>query len=295
MVGTDTAGKTLADLALRPPPRRRRRGPPVSSSSTTTRRLADSSPSASAAACSMHQRGSSRARRRRTLDRRDDLDASARMSSAATSASTSPAMITTRHAGHRGPLAHPADDLAVEALRVEVALAGDDDVGRGQRDRRARRAPPPARSPARAARRRPPAPGEPTGGAAALDLGDVDAVLVGVPLGELLEAGGEQPDLGRRGALLRGEHGGRVDEAGAHVARHLQLDGAQPGRGSAAPRAPRARRRWWPTRRGRRRSRRAPSLEGPAMSSPVPIVVACRTSLPSGPPASAGRWPGPSR
>ena len=34
---------------------------------------------------------------------------------------------------------------------------------------------------------------------------------------------GEAPFCGR-------EHGGRVDEVGAHVARHLQLDGAQPGR-----------------------------------------------------------------
>jgi hypothetical protein len=68
--------------------------------------------------------------------------------------------------------------------------------------------------------------------AGAREIPDVDAVLGAVALGESLEPGGQQGDLGGRGALLGGEDGGGVDERRADVAGDLEVDGAQPGRGA---------------------------------------------------------------
>ena len=128
--------------------------------------------------------------------------------------------------------------------------------------------------------------GQPAGGTGAVEVGDVDAVLVAVALGEPLEPGREQGDLGRRGALLRGEHGGGVDEPGAHVAGDLEVDGAQPGR--AAQRLDRAE----PAVGGRRPAEADDDPCGRPARSPGRSARRCRPSspdgsLPSAPPASA--------
>ena len=62
---------------------------------------------------------------------------------------------------------------------------------------------------------------------AILDVGDVDPVALHVQLGQSLEAPGEHLDLGRRGALLRAEHGGGAGGAQQRVG-HVAggLDGA---------------------------------------------------------------------
>ena len=129
-----------------------------------------------------------------------------------------------------GEVADPADHFAVEALGVEVALTRDDDVGGSKAfvevdvfgDEVEAREQPSTDSEQPA--------GQPAGGARAVDVADVDVELGHVALGQSLQAGVEQPDLGRRGPLLRCEHGGRVDESRPHVAGHLQVDRAQPRR-----------------------------------------------------------------
>ena len=181
---------------------------------------------------------------------------------------TCPAMATTGHTEPLGQRGDAADDLALEGLLVEEALAGDHEVGaldgarRGRPRRRRGRSPRTSAPPAAA---RPPA--SPPAAPAPSRVAHVDAVLVEVDLGQPLEAPAEQLDLGGRGALLRGEHRGGVDERRADVARDDQLDAPQPaermegpqgaqaavGRGRAADAddAPGGRRR-----RGRRRSAR---------------------------------------
>ena len=122
---------------------------------------------------------------------------------------------------------HAADHLAVEALLVEEALAGDDEIGGGDRvvevelvgdelEARHELAAECEQRPGQSARR-----------AAAVDLAHVDAVLLGVDLGDAFEPSLEQADLRRRGALLRAERRCRADEPRAHVARDEQLDAAQ--------------------------------------------------------------------
>ena len=132
-----------------------------------------------------------------------------------------------RHADGLGQRRHAADHLAVERLVVEEALTGDDEVGAlevlvegdlvGDDVEPRHQLGPDRGQPA----------GQPAGRAAALEGLHVDARLLEEHLGEALEATGEQLHLGGRRALLRTEHGGRVDEAGAHVARHHQLDPPQ--------------------------------------------------------------------
>ena len=80
-----------------------------------------------------------------------------------------------RHAGVGGPLEHAADDLALEARDVELALAGDDELGAVERgvEPRGLRDDVEAGLEPRAERGEPA--GETTRGAAAFDLGDVDA------------------------------------------------------------------------------------------------------------------------
>ena len=97
-----------------------------------------------------------------------------------------------RDPGVGRPLEHPADDLALEARDVELALAGDDELGAVERgvepgglrdDLEAGLEP--------GTERGEPA-GEPAGRAAALELGDVDARPLPVDPGELLEPAGQQ-------------------------------------------------------------------------------------------------------
>ena len=131
-----------------------------------------------------------------------------------------------------GELADAADHLAVEALGVEEALAGHHHVGRdeavvevdvvGHQVEAAEQASPERRQPARQPARR----------AAADERAHVDAELLLVAVGEAVETGGEHRHHGRRSALLRGEQRRRVEEQGAHVTRHLQVD--RPETGGAA-------------------------------------------------------------
>ena len=132
--------------------------------------------------------------------------------------------------GLRRQFDDPTDHLALETLPVEEPLAGDDDVGRTdpfvQVDMVGDEVEPGDQP---SADREQPA-GQPAGGARAVDLSDVDAEASDVVLGDPVEPGREQVHLGRRGALLRREHSGGVDEAGPHVARHLELDRAHSSR-----------------------------------------------------------------
>ncbi len=106
----------------------------------------------------------------------------------------------------------------------------------------------------------------------------------------------EQLHLGRRGPLLRREHRGGVDEAGAHVARHHQLDAAQPLRRGAGPAAHPARRRWWPSRPRPTRTRRAPSSTAGGDQLAGAGGGGGDGSLPSAPPDQRrAPRPGPSR
>ena len=147
------------------------------------------------------------ARRRRLADHRDD-----------------------RHVERGGQLDHAADDLAVERLRVEEPLAGDDQVGLLDRlvEIRPRRRP--GRSPTRASA---PTHGEPAGQSAGApapsSVGHVDAVLVVVHLRPGARGGARaarpgpasRPSAGRTRAAAS-------TKRGAHVARHHELDAAQP-------------------------------------------------------------------
>ena len=138
-----------------------------------------------------------------------------------------------------------------------------------------------ARAPARPRRAARPA-GQAARRAGALELGDVDAVVLDVDLGQALEAAAQQLDLRRRGALLRREHLGGVDER----VRTSQATTSSTPRsrcgGRTAPAARRARRRWWPSRPRPTMIRRAPASTAAAISSPVPWVEAAIGSLPAG-------------
>ncbi len=151
-------------------------------------------------------------------------------SSSAASSSASPTITTAGRPTERGQVAHAADDLAVEALRVEVPLAGDDHVGGARPLLQVDVLGDELEAADEPAAERGEAAGEPTRGAGAVELGHVDAELLAVAGGELLEPRRQQGDLRRAGALLRSEHGRRVDEASAHVAGHLQLHRPQPRR-----------------------------------------------------------------
>ena len=87
----------------------------------------------------MHQRGSANARRSPNSSTSETTAARTSRRSA-----RRPVGVADDHddgdVGGRGEGADPADDLAVEALGVEVALAGDDDVGGARSARRGRRA-----------------------------------------------------------------------------------------------------------------------------------------------------------
>ena len=149
MVGTDTADKTLADLspsAVAPPPSSARpprprltsrvRAAGLAVTTYSTERLGGGVLDAPA------RLGEGAVARRSDRPARRRSTSAPAPSSAATSASASPTITTTGVPAARGQLADAADDLAVEALGVEVALAGDDHVGgaaRGRRGRRARR------------------------------------------------------------------------------------------------------------------------------------------------------------
>ena len=78
-------------------------------------------------------------------------------------------------------------------------------------------------------------PASPPAAPAPSSVADVDAVLLDVHLGQPLEPAAQQLDLRRRRALLRREHVGGVDEAGADVAGHDELDAPQPGRRVQGP------------------------------------------------------------
>ena len=95
---------------------------------------------ASVAAASMHQRGSLKGRsspKRATSEITADAAAGQAVGDVGVAVTGDHDERATRG---RGELAHAADDLAVEALLVEVALAGHDGVGRADALRRARRA-----------------------------------------------------------------------------------------------------------------------------------------------------------
>ena len=112
--------------------------------------------------------------------------------------------------------------------------------------------------------------GQAPGGAAALEGLHVDAVLGQVDLGQALEPAPQQLHLGRGGALLRSEHLGRVEEAGAHVAGHHQLDAPQPLRRVERPQGAQAPVGGGRAAHARRCTRRAPSSTAAPISSPVP-------------------------
>ena len=235
MLGNDLAGQSLADIVEER--RRQHPGAGTGRRSDDDRRLSHDKPASPwRTACSMHQRGSANARRSPNSSTSEMTEADVE------AVPRRPVGVPDDHeggdVGGRGEGTDPADDLAVETLGVEVALAGDDDVGGGDplveadvfgdevetRDQTG-------------ADRQQPA-GQTAGRASAVDVLHVDAILVAVALGESPQASLQQPDLGRGRPLLRGEDAGRIDEPGAHVAGDLDLDSAEPG--AAAERFDRA-------------------------------------------------------
>ncbi len=238
---------------------------------------------ASAAACSMHHRGSSNARRspyRSTSDSTVTPGPGRAASCPATSGSASPTMTTTGRPAGGGEVADAADDLAVEALGVEVALAGDDDVGvadplveldvLGDEVEPADEASAEGGQPA----------GQPAGRTGAVELGHIDAVLDGVAPGELFQPRRQQGDLG-----------GPWHPSAARTRRRRRRSGCArrtpPARrrratwpGCAGPRPHRARHPSSPSRRGRRRS------IGPRPRAPGRAAARCRSSR-----RAAGRCP----
>ena len=208
--------------------------------------------------------------------------------SGARSGTTSPTTATHGTPAARGQLDHAADHLALEGLLVEEALAGDDEVGaldpvvevelvghhvEARHQRRPGRGQPAGQAAGGARRRR--ASRTSTPWSAQVDLG------------QALEPAAQQLDLGRRRALLRGEHLGGVDEAGADVAqRHAARRPRSRCSGYSARSAPSppsvVAEPPTPTS-----TRRAPASTAAAISSPVPAVDAATGSLPSGPPTSA--------
>ena len=147
-----------------------------------------------------------------------------------------------------------ADHLALEALLVEVALAGD---RRGRRRRAGRARSSSSATSSNPGTSRPPSAASPPASPPAAPPPGIVATStpnsLAVHAGRAARAGASSScDLRRRGALLRAEHRGRVDERVRHVAGDEQLDAAQPRRARGSPAARRARRRSSPTRRARR-------------------------------------------
>ena len=68
---------------------------------------------------------------------------------------------------------------------------------------------------------------EAPGGPGTGDTRDVDTGVAAVPCRDVGQAPSEGFDLGRGGALLGAEHGGRVEEGCRHVAGHDELDPVQ--------------------------------------------------------------------
>ena len=126
-----------------------------------------------------------------------------------------------------GQREHAPGHLAVERGRVEVALAGDDQVGPlhplGQAHQLGDEVE--ARLDPRAERDQ--ATGEAPGGAGAGHRRHVDAGLAPVARGDVGQAAPERLHLLGRGALLGPEHRGGIEEGRGHVARHDELDAVQ--------------------------------------------------------------------
>ena len=171
---------------------------------------------------------------------------------AATSGAASPTIAPTGLPAAVGHVLHAADDLALEALLVEVALAGDDDVGGGdgvvQIELVGDELEPGQQSTAERHERA----GDAARRAGAVDLAHVDAVLVLVDLRQPLQPAGEQLDLRR----LTRPSAGRTPRPrrGSGCARRRRRAASRRA-GDAArgwPAARRSRRRWSPSRRGRR-------------------------------------------
>ena len=194
-----------------------------------------------------------------------------------------------RAAGGRRQRAHASDDLAVQALLVEVALAGDHDVGGGdpvvELDVLGHEVEPADETSADG--------GEPTGQparrAGAVERGDVDAVLVEVAPGQLLEprrqAGRPRrdspPSAGRRSPPPRRSRCARR--------RRPRTPSPAAGPGCATPRWRRVRRRSSPSRRARRRDAGRPA-RGPGRSARP-----YRRSRPAGRRSPRRRRPAPAR
>ena len=156
-----------------------------------------------------------------------------------------------RHVEPGGEGRDAADDLALEALLVEEALAGDHEVGAfeprvelhlvGHEVE-------PAHQPTAG---RGQAAGETTGGPGPLEGEHVDAVIVEVHLGQPLEAPPQELDLRGGRTLLRCEdrprRRGRA--RGCRTRRSARCPSG--GRSGAGPAARPARRRWSPIHRGR--------------------------------------------
>ena len=94
--------------------------------------------------------------------------------------------------GLDGQLQNPADHLAVEALPVEIALAGDDDVGRAEPVVQVDVVGDEVEAGDQPSADREQSAGEPAGGARAVDVADVDAEASDVVLGDPVEPGREQ-------------------------------------------------------------------------------------------------------
>ena len=122
--------------------------------------------------------------------------------------------------------------------------------------------------------------------AGAVELGDVDAVVVAIDLDQALQAALEQPDLGPGrpfcGAKSRAASTNRVRTSPGDG----EADAASRCTGCRATAHP-GRRRWWQTRRRRRRCRGHPGRVRWRQSSPVPWVDAATASLPSAPPTNS--------
>ena len=149
-----------------------------------------------------------------------------------TPSSTSPTTASTGTPAGGGQLGHPTDDLAVEGLLVEEALAGDHQVGPldavGQVELVGHEVE--ARDEGGADGGQ--APGEAPGRSAPHERPDVDAVVALVHLGQALQAPAEQLDLGGRRPLLGAEDPGRLEERGC--ARRRPPPPRRPGAGPAA-------------------------------------------------------------
>ena len=172
----------------------------------------------------------------------------------ATSSSTTPATTSAGTPRCCASSSDAADDLAVERLRVELALPGDDGVGRTDGLVQAGvlgDEPEPGHEPC--AQRGQPA-AEPPGGAGALDRGEVDAVPLPVErprAGPAVRSARRSAPARRPSAARRRRR--RRGTASARRRRRAPRRGPPARRTGRTPRAPRRcrnRRRWWPSRRG---------------------------------------------